>query len=320
MAGLARLALLATCLAALPAAAAPAPAAALELGTEEQALLAAHPVLRLGVESDWPPIEFISPQGAYSGVISSYMRAVEKNLGIRFELVHKDTWAEVLEAFARGEIDVISALGETEARRGEMRFTDPYIRFTDGIIVRNDEPYIERLSDFPAGKRLAAVQGYGSSDRAAANHPQLVVVPVRTTEEALVAVSTGRADIAVASLAAAYYLTQSQGLSNLRVAANFDEFQQSMGMAFRPGLAALVPVFNTALAAITPGERETMRALWTKVEIDRGVARDTVLGWSIAALLALLLMGGWVAWLLSQQRQRLRLLQRAETPRRSSAP
>ena len=312
-AALARLALLAACLAALSAtAAAAAPAAALELSNEQRALLVAHPVLRLGVESDWPPIEFIGPHGAYSGVISSYMRSVEKNLGIRFELVRKDTWAEVLEAFSRGEIDVISALGDTAERRSAMRFTEPYIRFTDGIIVRNDEPYIERLSDFPAGKRLAAVQGYGSSDRAASGHPQLVVVPVRTTEEALVAVSTGRADIAVASLAAAYYQTQSQGLSNLRVAANFDEYQQSMGMALRPELAELVPIFNAALNAIPPGEREAMRALWTKVEIDRGVARNTVLLWSAAALLALLLMGGWVAWLLSQQRQRQRLLQRAE--------
>ncbi|MES2884594.1 MAG: transporter substrate-binding domain-containing protein [Pseudomonadota bacterium] len=310
--GLVRLALLAACLAALPATAVGAPAASLELSAEQQALLAAYPVLRLGVESDWPPIEFISPNGAYSGVISSYMRSVEKSLGIRFELVRKDTWAEVLEAFARGEIDVISALGETEARREAMRFTEPYIRFTDGIIVRNDEPYIERLSDFPAGKRLAAVQGYGSSERAASNHPHLLVVPVRSTEEALLAVSTGRADIAVASLASAYYLTQSQGLSNLRVAANFDEYQQSMAMALRPGLEAMVPIFNAALAAITPGERESMRALWTKVEIDRGVARKTVLIWSAAALLALLLMGGWVAWLLSQQRQRQWLLQRAE--------
>ncbi|MES2682817.1 MAG: transporter substrate-binding domain-containing protein [Pseudomonadota bacterium] len=286
---------------------------ALPLSSAQRATLAAHPVLRLGVESDWAPIEFIDERGVYSGVISSYMRAIEQSLGIRIEVVRKDTWSEVLKAFAAGEIDAISAMGVTEERRATMRFTQPYIRFTDGIIVRSNEPYIERLKDFPVGKRLAVVEGYGSSERAAASHPQLVVVPVRTTAEALLAVSTNRADIAVASLASAYFLTQNKGLSNLRVAANFDEYEQSMSMALRPELEALIPLLNTALSSIKPGEQEAMRAMWTRVPIDRGIAKRTVLIWVIAGAAALLLMAAWILWLLSRQRHARQLLQRAET-------
>ena len=270
------------------------------------------PVLRLGVEKDWPPIEFINDKGEYSGVISSTMRSIEKKLGIRFEIVKKDSFSEVLAAFGRGEIDVISALGKTEAREKTMHFTQPYITFTDGLIVRNDEPYVEHLKDFAAGKRLAMVEGYGSNERAAANHPQLVAVPMRTAEEALFAVSTGRADIAIASLASAYYLTQNKGLTNLRVAANYDEFEQNMAMAVRPGLEAYVPLFNQALADITAVEHAAMREQWTRVPVDRGVARSVVLYWTVAALLVLALMALWVGWLLSQQRRRAALLARAE--------
>ena len=282
------------------------------LTAAQQAVLAAHPKLRLGVESDWTPIEFIDTEGRYSGVVSSYMRALEAALGIQFEIVRKSSFSEVLSAFERGEIDVMSALTPNDARAQSMRFSTPYIEFTDGIIVRNDEPYIERLRDFPAGRRLAVVEGYSSNANAASKNPQLVAIPVRTSEEALFAVSTGRADIAVASLAVAYHLTQNKGLTNLRVAANFDEKQESMAIAVRPDLQALVPIFNTALDSITQEQRTAMREQWTHVQIDRGVARGTVLWWTVAALAGLAVLAAWVILLLSQQRRRAQLLHRAE--------
>ncbi len=286
-------------------------AAVLDLSAEQRALLAAHPVLRLGVESNWPPIEFVDEQGQYSGVVSSYMRSLEQQLGIRLEVVRKDSFDEVLKAFERGEIDVLSALIETEQRRSTMAFSRPYINFTIGLIVRIDEPYVERLAEVAPGRRLAVVQGYGSNELAASNHPQLVAVPVRTTHEALIAVATNRADIAVAPLAAAYQIIQHEGFGNLRVAANFDEFEQTMAMAVRPQLSALVPAFDAALAAITPAERDAMREQWTKVPIDRGVSRQAVLRGTVLALATLAVLSGWLAWLLAQQR-RNRLLQRAD--------
>ncbi|MDO9453619.1 MAG: transporter substrate-binding domain-containing protein [Stagnimonas sp.] len=298
----------------LPAAAQSPPEeiARLQLTAEQQAVLAAHPKLRLGVETDWAPIEFIDADGRYSGVVSSYMRALEDRLGIQFEIVHKHSFSEMLSAFERGEIDVLSAITRTDARAQSMRFSVPYIYFTDGIIVRSDEPYIERLRDFPAGRRLAVVEGYSSNASAASKNPQLVSIPVRTSEEALFAVSTGRADIAVASLAVAYHLTQNKGLTNLRVAANFDEQQGSMAIAVRPGLQALVPIFNAVLDSIPQEQRNAMREEWTHVQIDRGVARGTVLWWTVAALAGFAVLAAWVILLLSQQRRRTQLLHRAE--------
>lgn len=285
---------------------------ALPLSPEQQAVLAAHPVLRLGVQSDFAPIEFIDAQGQHAGVISGYMRVLEKQLGIRFEVVQKNSWAEVLAAFDRGEIDVLSALKKNAAREQTMRFTAPYIAFADGIFVRSDEGYVEQLKDFPGGRRLAVVQGYNSNLHAAAANPQLVAVPVRSTEEALFAVSTGRADIAVSSLAVAYQLTQSKGLNNLRVAASFSGIDNGMGMAVQPGLAALLPIFDQALAAIPQSAHSLLRTQWTGLPMDQGIARSTVVFWAAIGVLVLLMMAAWLVLLLSQQRRCKQLLARAE--------
>lgn len=285
---------------------------ALTLSPAERELLAAHPVLRLGVESNWEPVEFIDAKGVYSGVTSSYMRALEQRLGIRFEIVRKDSWTEVVAAFNRGEIDVLSALGVTPERQKTMRFTQPYIEFAEGIIVRSDERYVEQLSDVAAGKRLAVIDGYSSSTVAARDYPQLVLIPVRSTEEALFSVSTGRADLAVATLAVAYHLTQSKGLSNLRVAANFAEDSPQQAMAVQPALAALVPIFDKALQSISLAERVQMRERWTHVPIDSGVDRKTVRLWTVLGLIGLLVLLAWIAFLVLQRRRHSRLLARTE--------
>ncbi len=290
----------------------------LALDATQQATLAATPVLRLGVEANWAPVEYIDAQGRYSGVISGYMALLEQQLGIRFEVVRKGSWSEVLAAFERGEIDVLSALGRTAPREAKMRFTEPYIVFSDGLIVRSDEPYVEHLQDFPPGRRLAVVQDHGSNMQAAAANPQLVAVPVRSTEEALFAVSTGRADLAISSLAVAYQLMQTNNLSTLRVAASYDDFEQQMAMAVQPRLEALVPLFNQALQAITPAMRSELSARWTAAPADRQLARSTVVFWILAATLLLLLLVAWVLLLLAQQRRRQQLLVRAEEAEASS--
>ena len=284
----------------------------LTLSPEQEAALAAHPVLRLGVQSDFAPIEFVDAQGQHGGVISGYMRVLEKQLGIRFELVRKNSWAEVLAAFDRGEIDVLSALKKNTLREQTMRFTAPYIAFADGIFVRSDEGYVEQLKDFPSGRRLAVVQGHNSNLDAAAANPQLVVVPVHSMEEALFAVSTGRADIAVSSLAVAYQLKQNKGLNNLRVAASSSGAENGIGMAVQPELAALVPIFDQALAAIPQAAHSVLRTQWSGMPVDRAIARSTVVFWAAIGALVLLIMAAWVVLLLSQQRRRQQLLARAE--------
>ena len=47
------------------------PVAAVELSPEEQAWLAEHPQLRLGIDASWPPFEFRDEQGRYSVSVHS---------------------------------------------------------------------------------------------------------------------------------------------------------------------------------------------------------------------------------------------------------
>ena len=89
--------------------------AGLTLTAAEQAWLAAHPVIRLAPDPDFPPIEFIDSNGHYRGIAADYAALVEQKLGIKFTLVRLDSWDEVLEQAQSRAIDMFGAASESPA-------------------------------------------------------------------------------------------------------------------------------------------------------------------------------------------------------------
>src|SRR5690349_15655631 len=93
-------ALLALLLAALPCGAGavhlvePSAGTTMDLTPEERAWLAAHPVIRVGNDPGWVPIDFDNEQGQPVGVAADMLKLIEERLGVRFEAVPGQTWAE----------------------------------------------------------------------------------------------------------------------------------------------------------------------------------------------------------------------------------
>ncbi len=85
--------------------------------TESQAQwLADHPNLRIGFTAIPPQVFYDAQTGAMSGLCIDYLRAVEEQLGYRFELVFYPTWDEMMKAAFQGKIDVIYAAKKTPVR------------------------------------------------------------------------------------------------------------------------------------------------------------------------------------------------------------
>lgn len=52
-------------------------AQAFTLTQDEQAWLAAHPTLRMGVDATWPPFEYRDEHGRYMGLAADYIALIE---------------------------------------------------------------------------------------------------------------------------------------------------------------------------------------------------------------------------------------------------
>ncbi|MHC5034471.1 MAG: transporter substrate-binding domain-containing protein, partial [Planctomycetota bacterium] len=87
------------------------------LTDDEKAWIEAHPVVRLGVDPEFAPFEFLTDEGDYQGMGAEYVRLVGERLGIELQPVLGLTWTEAVEKAKRRELDVLPCVGFTEERQ-----------------------------------------------------------------------------------------------------------------------------------------------------------------------------------------------------------
>ena len=232
----------------------------LDLTNEDRAFLDAHPIIRVGVES-YPPFEFITGQGGYSGIVPDYLKLISDRLGIKFMPVSGFTWAQLLDGAKTGTIDMLSCLNNTEERRTFLAFTKIFISTPMVIYAQETYPDIKGLADL-ADKTMAIPSSYSDIKIIEKQFPSIKIVEVKDLSAALTAVATGEADTTIGNLAVGNYTIQKLNLANLRVAAPLKNSQSNLAMGVRKDWAPLVPILEKALDSITQEERQKIHATW----------------------------------------------------------
>jgi len=63
--------------------------------TEDQKVwIRAHPVVRLGVDPEFAPFEFLTDEGDYQGMAAEHLRLIGERVGIKLQPVLGLTWSE----------------------------------------------------------------------------------------------------------------------------------------------------------------------------------------------------------------------------------
>ena len=171
------------------------------LTPEETQWLATLPApIRRGADPAWPPFEFRDKEGVYAGMCQDYTNIIVERLHLQLELVPDLDWNEILDRIRNRQLDVISCISITPERQTYLAFTKPFITSPQVIFTREDYPYISGLKALQ-GKPVAAVKGYSITDILARDYPELKLVMMDTTLEALQAVAVGQADAFIDTLA-----------------------------------------------------------------------------------------------------------------------
>src|SRR6218665_1474322 len=139
----------------------PVTLSAAPLSEAQQAWVKAHPVVRVGIESNgWAPFDVIDEKGRHTGLSGDYLALLGQRLGLRFEPVLMKDWASALKALRNGQVDLLPSVAKTPAREAFMLFSEPYLTSSSLIFSRGDQA-VQRLTDL-AGKRVAIESGYVS--------------------------------------------------------------------------------------------------------------------------------------------------------------
>lgn len=259
------------------------PATALELTTEEQAWLADHPQLQLGIDTSWPPFEFRDEQGRYKGLSASYVELIEKRLKVRLLPVESNSWSEVLDGARKGRLDLLPGIMSTPARQRDLAFTRPYLDFPIVILAHRNGPQPRKLEQLYRLK-IAVVQDYAPHELLRSRHPDLTLLPLPSVDAALQALATGQADAMVGDLASSVWSLRELKLEGLSISGE-TPYRYQLAMATPPANAPLIGILDKVFAELTPEEIARLQEPWVGSVLDQRGAWQDVLPYGIPALL-----------------------------------
>ena len=264
------------------------PALSLELTPAEQTWLAEHPQLRLGVDRDWPPYEFIDTDEQYQGLAADYVRLIEQRLPITLRPAPAQNWSEVLADARTGKLHLLPSLMATPERQQYLTFTRPYLDFPIVILSQEQGPQPRRLRELQ-GLRVAVVDSYATHELLRDKHPELRLWPRPNVAAALQALASGQADAMVGDLASSVWHLRQLKLDGIIISGQ-TPYRYQLAMAVPKDQAILADILDKLLAELTPSEIADIQQRWVGDPLDERPFWRSLLLFGLPGLLAALLI------------------------------
>lgn len=231
----------------------------LSLTSAERAWLENHKTVRVMVGT-WPPFQFMEKEKS-RGMAIEYVKTVLNNIGLEVEFV-PISWADALKSITKLEkVDLLPTIAHSAEREKLVAFTQPYLSFPRVIFARSEDASITSLEDLH-GRTVAVEENFITQKLLAKDHPQIKLLVVSSTKDALEAVSFGKADAFVSNLAVGSYLIAEQGLLNLKVVAPTSYKNDIQHMGVRKDWPELASILDKALDALPEKIKREIRDHW----------------------------------------------------------
>jgi len=279
----------------LPAAASDAPQlqGGLGLSNAERGWLAGHRAIRVGIGDPRRESDFFAGE-LCQGIAFDYLTLAFRRLGISVLPVSSLAHERGLELLGKpGGVDLLLDIPHTPEHEAQLEWTTPYLRSPRVIFTRKDGHFISGIRDL-AGKTVALGGEPHLAQALRRDVPGVRLLALASTSEALKAVSTGRADACLQSLAVGTYGIEQTGITNLKVAAPAPYPEHEMRFGVRPDWPELASLLDRALSSLSPQEQEEIRHRWLTLRYEHGISPVDVAKWltllAICALSAIVLL------------------------------
>lgn len=230
-------------------AAAPANASAATTDTAAAATPAGDlPVVRVGTNAEYQPMEFVDEKGNITGFDYDIVNAIAKQAGFKAEWTNAK-WDGIFVALANGEFDIVaSSVTITDERKKTIDFSDPYFNAGQVIAVKADNTTITGPDSLTAGVKVGVQLGT-TGDIWLTDNTKADVKRFDENPLAMQALSSGDVDAVVGdSVTIADIVTKNPELKIKIVGEPFTD--ELYGIAIRQGQPELVAKINKALADI----------------------------------------------------------------------
>ncbi|MDY0384806.1 ATP-binding protein [Trichlorobacter sp.] len=247
----------------------------------EQAWLASHPQIRVGVMADWPPISFVDRHGVPQGIGPDVVRALNQRLGGALVLV-PGPFSHNYELLLEGKLDALMDISLRPERESQLNFTRSYITIPHLLVGRKGGPPFRSEHDL-AGKTVALEEGFYNVTHFAKNYPTVMVRQYPSSLDALYAVARGEADAYAGNRAVAIHLIERELLTELRLMAAIKGPRSELRLATARDQATLASLLDKTLGALPTSERAAIGDKWLAHQYEKTTDYRLLLMLALAA-------------------------------------
>jgi PAS domain S-box-containing protein len=248
--------------------------------------------VRIGVESNAPPLSFVNAQGQPDGFTAALLREVGRAGGIEFEVV-PDYWRFLTQAFQAGRLNALANVTITEGRRATMDFSISHAYIHGIAYTRPGDPPIRHTSQF-AGRKMAALAGTIAYDDALEHGAWgATVIIYHSSRKMLEAVVNGQCDFALVTRSLKTEQPDELGLSSEFV----DDIIHPFSIAVHQGDARTLARINEGLAIVRAnGPFDRLYAQWIGPIEPHPIRLNDLRPYKLPIVLTLLLAAAFFWW------------------------
>ncbi len=263
----------------------------IQLSEAEKRWLANHPVIRVGVNPNKQPYDWVDEQGEFVGMGADYLKLLEQKIGVHFTIVNPGSLAGSLELIKRGDIDMLAGVVITEERSQFLSFLNPYVN-SPNIIVNTDTHYINSLEKLE-GKVVAVEKSYAIQEWLKRDYPAIKLVEAKDALAALRLVEAGKAEAYVGDIASTNYWIKKEDLSHLRISGETN-YRSERSIAISKQLPELTSIMNKASLMIDPKQIDDIPHHWFNFHVDSSISKATIQKYAMVVGGLLLVFIYWI--------------------------
>ena len=226
---------------------------------EELEWIKNNPSIKVGVDEDWPPFDYIETNGKHNGISSEYLKIISERTGLKFD-IYADNWHKVIEKIKNKELDILACDGKTPDRETFLDFTTPYLSL-DIVVVARKELKINSFDEIKNYK-IAVQNGDYMFDTFKKKFPNAQFIFAESNSEALKFVSYGKADVYIDNLPTISYFMEKNLLTNLEIKTKTDFEPSEISVAVLKEKNILKNIIQKVLNNISNEEKKEIQKKW----------------------------------------------------------
>ncbi|MNJ06480.1 Virulence sensor protein BvgS precursor [compost metagenome] len=233
----------------------------LDLDAVERAWIEQHPVVRVAFNKYFAPLSFYDDNQQFRGITADVLEQVGLRTGLKFDILHVDSLADLVARVEHGSADIAAALAPSQARKAALRFSRPYMVSPRVLVTRNSPDAIQSAEQLK-GKRLALLRGHPLKTELQAQFAPITLVEVDDPLTLMEYVVAGKVDAALASQLNAAYFISRMFKGHLHIATILSDQPGAAAFAVAHDATVLHSILNKALLSIAPDDMAKLTGRW----------------------------------------------------------